>query len=280
MIVITNFERFIMNKKDFHLAYNDLFDNSTFRLMSTNKLANKYYNFVSVGNNDSKAILSLIDPEHMIDSAHINSLSFQEYLNANSILIFEKTTKDDIAKLFSHLNYDYVEKVIQACYAMGSELGFYEKMKKNETFNLGDGFNGRLGKVNAKSVVVLTNIGEIYFQPVLVEQNTDNLRWIVKKSICVYVRFKIINNELHPFVLLTLPYAPRKNITFHLDLHPSFEASSNIYLNVIVNEFEITLSNYLGTLLKRHLKIKAKDLEKLSLVDKKNYLIIAHMNKI
>lgn len=280
MIVITNFERFIMNKKDFHLAYNDLFDNSTFRLMSTNKLANKYYNFVSVGNNDSKAILSLIDPEHMIDSAHINSLSFQEYLNANSILIFEKTTKDDIAKLFSHLNYDYVEKVIQACYAMGSELGFYEKMKKNETFNLGDGFNGRLGKVNAKSIVVLTNIGEIYFQPVLVEQNTDNLRWIVKKSICVYVRFKIINNELHPFVLLTLPYAPRKNITFHLDLHPSFEASSNIYLNVIVNEFEITLSNYLGTLLKRHLKIKAKDLEKLSLVDKKNYLIIAHMNKI
>ena len=280
MIVITNFERFIMNKKDFHLAYNDLFDNSTFRLMSTNKLANKYYNFVSVGNNDSKAILSLIDPEHMIDSAHINSLSFQEYLNANSILIFEKTTKDDIAKLFSHLNYDYVEKVIQACYAMGSELGFYEKMKKNETFNLGDGFNGRLGKVNAKSVVVLTNIGEIYFQPVLVEQNTDNLRWIVKKSICVYVRFKIINNELHPFVLLTLPYAPRKNITFHLDLHPSFEASSNIYLNVIVNEFEITLSNYLGTLLKRHLIIKAKDLEKLSLVDKKNYLIIAHMNKI
>ena len=256
MIVITNFERFIMNKKDFHLAYNDLFDNSTFRLMSTNKLANKYYNFVSVGNNDSKAILSLIDPEHMIDSAHINSLSFQEYLNANSILIFEKTTKDDIAKLFSHLNYDYVEKVIQACYAMGSELGFYEKMNKNETFNLGDGFNGRLGKVNAKSVVVLTNIGEIYFQPVLVEQNTDNLRWIVKKSICVYVRFKIINNELHPFVLLTIPYAPRKNITFHLDLHPSFEASSNIYLNVIVNEFEITLSNYLGTLLKRHLKIK------------------------
>lgn len=280
MIVITNFERFIMNKKDFHLAYNDLFDNSTFRLMSTNKLANKYYNFVSVGNNDSKAILSLIDPEHMIDSAHINSLSFQEYLNANSILIFEKTTKDDIAKLFSHLNYDYVEKVIQACYAMGSELGFYEKMNKNETFNLGDGFNGRLGKVNAKSVVVLTNIGEIYFQPVLVEQNTDNLRWIVKKSICVYVRFKIINNELHPFVLLTIPYAPRKNITFHLDLHPSFEASSNIYLNVIVNEFEITLSNYLGTLLKRHLKIKAKDLEKLSLVDKKNYLIVAHMNKI
>lgn len=47
-----------------------------------------------------------------------------------------------------------------------------------------------------------------------------------------------------------------------------------------MKEFEDTLSYYLGTLLKRHLNMKQKDLDKLSLEDKKNYLIIAHMNKI
>ena len=50
--------------------------------------------------------------------------------------------------------------------------------------------------------------------------------------------------------------------------------------DVLMKEFEDTLSYYLGTLLKRHLNMKQKDLDKLSLEDKKNYLIIAHMNKI
>jgi hypothetical protein len=65
-----------------------------------------------------------------------------------------------------------------------------------------------------------------------------------------------------------------------LDLHPSFVEESKTQFNLIMKKFEDTLSYYLGTLLKRHLNMKQKDLDKLSLEDKKNYLIIAHMNKI
>lgn len=268
-----------MNKDDFKLAADDLFDHSSFKIINIQQPDKYFYNFAAADGN-SKAILSLTNPEDHAAITQGNSLSFTDYLNANSLLFFQKVKKEQVEKLFEHLNYEYVDKVIASCYVMGQDLGFYESMNRNPTFNLADGFNFLKNKITTKSKVVLTNIGEIHFQPTVVEQNTDNLRWIRKKSICVYVRFKVINNELHPFVLLTLPYAPRKNITLHLDLHPSFVQESQTQFNVIMKDFENTLSHYLGTLLKRHLKMKQKDLDKLSLEDKKNYLIIAHMNKI
>lgn len=268
-----------MNKDDFKLAADDLFDNSSFKLINIQKPDKHFYNFVAA-DGDTKAVLSLTDPEDHAVITQGNSLSFVEYLNANSVLFFQKVKKEQVEKLFEGLNYEYVDKVIAACYTMGESLGFYENITRNPTFNLADGFNFLKNKTTSKSKVVLTNIGEIHFQPTVVEQNTDNLKWIRKKSICVYVRFKIINNELHPFILLTIPYAPRKNITLHLDLHPSFVEESKTQFNLIMKEFEDTLSYYLGTLLKRHLNMKQKDLDKLSLEDKKNYLMIAHMNKI
>lgn len=279
MSVTINFERSKMNKDDFKLAADDLFENSSFKLINIQQPDKYFYNFVAADGN-TKAVLSLTDPEDHAAITRGNSLTFIDYLNANSILFFEKVKKEQVEQLFSHLNYEYMDKIIAACYAMGNDLGFYENINRNPTFNLADGFNFLKNKTTSKSKAVLTNIGEIHFQPTVVEQNTDNLRWIRKKSICVYVRFKIINNETHPFVLLTIPYAPRKNITLHVDLHPSFAEESKTKFNLIMKEFEDTLSYYLGTLLKRHLKMKQKDLDKLSLEDKKNYLIIAHMNKI
>lgn len=269
----------IMNKDDFKLAYDDLFENSSFKLINIQKPNKHFYNFVGA-DGDAKAILSLTDPDHHAEVTNGSSLVIAEYLNANSILFFEKVKKEQVEKLFESLNYDYLNNVISACYSMGQDFGFYESMSMLKAFNLADGFCFSKNKTTPRSKVVLTNIGEIHFQPVVVEQNTDNLRWIRKKSICAYVRFKIINNELHPFVLLTIPYAPRKNITFHLDLHPAYKEQVPEAFNLVINTFESTLSNYMSTLLKRHLKMKAKDLAMLSLEDKKSYLIVAHMNKV
>lgn len=268
-----------MKNDDFQLVYDDLFKNSDFKLLNRQKPNNNFHNFAA-GDGQTKAILTLTNPEHNTGIIEGSSLAISGYLNANSILFFEKVKKEQVMKLFEHLNYEYVDNVISTCYEIGQDCGFYEKINRIESLNLADGFAFTKNKITTRSKVVLSNIGEIHFQPLVVEQNTDNLRWIFKKSICMYVRFKIINNELHPFILLTLPYAPRKNITFHLDLHPSFVEESKTKFLSIKKEFEDTLLHYMGTLLKRHLKMKAKDLDKLSLEDKKNYLIIAHMNKI
>lgn len=269
----------IMNKDDFKLAYDDLFKNSSFKLIDIQKHNKNFYNFIG-GDGNTRAILSLTDPEHHPKVINGSSLVHSEYLNANSILFFEKAKREQVEKLFETLNYEYLNNVISACYAMGQDFGFYENMSMLKAFSLADCFSFSKNKTTPRSKVVLTNIGEIHFQPVVVEQNTDNLKWIRKKSICAYVRFKIVNNELHPFVLLTVPYAPRKNITFDLDLHPLSKDESIEAFNLVVNTFESTLSNYMNTLLKRHLKMKVKELELLSIEDKKNYLIVAHMNKV
>jgi hypothetical protein len=270
-----------MDKEFFQQAYDDLLKKTTLELVSIQHINDDNYIFVAA-EQQSRVLISLNNPNVADHDLSDNSLMSSESLNANSLIVFQKIGKQQAKKLFSNLNYNYVYKVIEQCYNIGENLGFYEKIARNENFNLADGFNfdRKETKIKQKVNVVLTNIGEIFFHPMLVEQNTDNLRWIIKKSICIYVRFKIINNELHPILLLTLPYAPRKNITFHLDLHPSFTEPSHLQCQVITHTFKETLSSYLDTLLKRHLKMKVREIKKLTIEDKKNYLMIAHMSKI
>lgn len=78
-----------MNKDDFKLAADDLFENSSFKLINIQKPDKHFYNFVAA-DGDTKAVLSLTDPEDHAVITKGNSLSFVEYLNANSVLFFKK----------------------------------------------------------------------------------------------------------------------------------------------------------------------------------------------
>lgn len=264
-----------MNKEDFTAACNDLLTGSTFSLINIQKKDNHYYNFVAA-DGQAKVVLSLTDP--YFDPYELKN--DPHFLNANSLLFFEKSHKQQAESLFQKYNYDFFNRVVSSCYEIGEYFGFYKSILLKTPFNLADGFDFKKQKITPKAKCFIFKYGDITFHPILVEQNTDNLHWIVKKSICVYVRFKIINNELHPFVLLTIPYSPRKNITFHLDLHSSFKPEVDNKLVSIKQEYTEALAHYMGILLKRYFKMKAKEIEQLSLEEKKDYLMIAHMDRI
>lgn len=261
---------------------NSLFDKSNFkflelRLKSSTKDndAPPVWKASASTDNGSMAFCSIYKPytSKLLDELNIDSCAD---------ISFRFTKASDISSVFKDCQYEFIHEVIHNLYEIGKNFNIYASMTDIllENLTLAQVYTEYTTKAHHSRLqeVKLTSIGDVKLTSPFFEQNKEKTKLIRSKPIKLFVKYKIIDDEIHPIVLLTFPYGAKQSITFHLDIHPSIdykhklESINNQYTKAVVENIDLSL--------KRHLKLKRKDINELSVEHKKDCLKVIEMSLI
>lgn len=261
---------------------NRLFDKSNFKFLelrlkssTTDDNVQPVWKASASTDNGSMAFCSIYKPytSKLLDELNIESCAD---------ISFRFTKACDISSVFKDYQYEFIQKVINNLYNIGKNFNIYISMTHIllDNLTLAQVYTEYTTKEHHSKLqeVKLTSIGEVKLNSPFFEKNKEKTKLIRSKPIKLFVKYKIIEDEIHPIVLLTFPYGAKQSITFHLDIHPSIdyknklESINNQYTNAIIKNIDLSL--------KRHLKLKRKDLNELSVEHKKDFLKIIEMSLI
>lgn len=263
-----------MDNSEYIQFYNNIFGNTDFLLESINErnpfncwTENQYYDsrlITGKNTNGAEALFSITKP-------YQTSIGL---MDGECNISFKNAKPEDIKQVFSYLNYDFFYKTIRKLYQIGFDFGFFQSIVEPKDFNLSD-----IYKLNSSNKEIkMAKIGKVYLHSSVYEKNVNRRDDIILKNIIVFVKYILVDTEIHPVLDLTFPISAKEMIYLDIDLHPSF--NYNHVLLEIEHIYTAAIVKHLDLILKRYTNLKQKDIDKLTIIEKQQYFKIVEMSKI
>lgn len=182
----------------------------------------------------------------------------------------------DLGYLFrdNNYNYDVAKKLVYDLFEIGKKFKFFTEMTPIKDLEIKDNYN----KETLYRYESIQTVTKITLSSIVAGKNQQGKA--TKKTAIFHLGFYLSEeNELHPILLLTIPYSGTKFVRFSVNLHSSKRDELVSSIPAMLTEFEGLLMEQLEFVLNRTLKIKKDEIKKLTFEEKKNYLPVVEMVK-
>lgn len=193
--------------------------------------------------------------------------------------------KRSLPLLFKNNNYNYaiIHKIIKDFYTLGKEYTLIKTVDTLKNVEIEYSFDKKsiyktytnTWAIKEKKLTVI-NFSNAFLTDKI---KNDPKRTLKGKSLMIHYSFIVKDGLIHPIAKIELPVSPNVSMTIHIDIHPDSQEASELAIIEYYKEFDNILKERIDSTLRKVYNLSKKELEKLSLKDKKDYLTLIEMRE-